>query len=110
MRFFKLNFVLLLSIICFISLWTPTSKCEPIGKHYSKNKDKFSSSIFKSTAEAVDELLTPWSSAPFISITTNELIVKVLVMLYPLMWVIVLIQTYLTFFGPSNTYVGYTGD
>lgn len=107
MGFFSFNFALVLSIIYFISL----AKCEPIGQGY-KEKDKFkiSSSIFKSTAEAVNELLTPWPSAPFISITTNELIVKVLVMIYPLMWLIVIIQTYLTFFGPSNTYVGYTGN
>lgn len=79
-------------------------------KDKDHDKDKVLSYIFKSTAENVDSLLRPWPSNSFISIYTNELLIKVLVMLFPLICVIIAIQTYLTVFGPSNNYVGYTGD
>jgi len=65
--------------------------------------------LLGSVSSNVDELLTPWDSAPFISITTQELMVKFLVMLFPLMCIIAAIQAYVSYFGPSNDYNGYDG-
>ncbi len=82
--------------------------CDPVPA--KKNKNKILSYIFQTTSQNVYELLRPWPSNTFISIFTNELIIKVLVLLFPLICIITAIQAYLTFFGPSNKYVGYTGN
>jgi len=60
-----------------------------------------------SLAQSVNELLTPWESNTYLTETTNELMIKVLLLVLPIFCVAIILQAYVTVFGPSNNYVGY---
>lgn len=57
-------------------------------------------------ADGVYEFLTPWPYK-FITNTTHPLMVKILlVVVAPILCVLIAMQAYVTYFGPSNSYDG----
>lgn len=70
-----------------------------------KRHDKFGPD--SPLAQGVAEFLTPWPSAAYITNTTHPLMVKFLLsVVAPILCVLIVLQAYVTYFGPSNSYDG----
>lgn len=70
-----------------------------------KRHDKFGPD--SPLAQGVAEFLTPWPSAAYITDTTHPLMVKLLLsVVAPILCVLIALQAYVTYYGPSNSYDG----
>lgn len=57
-------------------------------------------------AAGVNQFLTPWPSQ-FITDTTNPLVIKILLAwIAPILCVVIALQAWVTYYGPSNAYDG----